>query len=149
MKPEKALYGCIQSALLWYQCLKQTLCSIGFNTNPYDKCIFIRSSENSNAVIIVSVDDLMIISSCDDVIDEVVNLLRTKFEITLNRGDTHSYLGMEFYFNDGQVKITMKGYIDKLLTENNIISTSTTPASNDIFTITDEPRWKSRRRYTH
>jgi hypothetical protein len=48
---------------------------------------------------------LMIMSSDDAVIEDVE-------EITLNRGDTHSYLGMEFQFSDGQVKITMKGYID-------------------------------------
>ena len=33
----KALYGCIQSALLWYECLKETLTEIGFTPNFYDQ----------------------------------------------------------------------------------------------------------------
>jgi hypothetical protein len=32
----------------------------------------------------------------------------------------------------------MNGYIDKLLTEHNVDDTSPTPASNDLFTLTDE-----------
>jgi hypothetical protein len=99
-------------------------------------------SDHLKTTIVLSsfMDDLMIMSSDDAVIDEVVNHLKTKFEeITLNRGDTHSYLGMKFQFSDGQVKITMKGYIDKLLTEHHVDGTSPTPASNDLFTLTDEP----------
>jgi hypothetical protein len=46
---------------------------------------------------------------------------------------------MEFHFSNGQVKITMKGYIDKLLSENHIDENCSTPAGNDLFTITDEP----------
>ena len=35
----KALYGCIQSALLWYELLKDTLEKEGFVVNPYDPCV--------------------------------------------------------------------------------------------------------------
>ena len=33
---KKALYGCIQSAVLWYNELASTLDSMGFEKNPYD-----------------------------------------------------------------------------------------------------------------
>ncbi|RYH22672.1 hypothetical protein EON65_18880 [archaeon] len=36
----KALYGCIESALLWYQHLSCTLESLGFTSNPMDGCVF-------------------------------------------------------------------------------------------------------------
>jgi hypothetical protein len=42
VKLEKALYGCVQSALLWYKCLSKALCEIGFSINPYDECIIHR-----------------------------------------------------------------------------------------------------------
>ena len=34
----KALYGCIESALMWYNLYKNTLEKEGFVLNPYDKC---------------------------------------------------------------------------------------------------------------
>ena len=36
----KALYGCIQSSLLWYRHLKSSLESIGFEANAKDNCVF-------------------------------------------------------------------------------------------------------------
>jgi hypothetical protein len=32
----KALYGCVQSALLWYELFSSTLQGTGFELNPYD-----------------------------------------------------------------------------------------------------------------
>jgi hypothetical protein len=140
VKLEKALYGCLQSALLWYNCLKNALTKIGFTTNPYDDCIFTKSSEGNYCTIIVYVDDLMIISNDKTLIDDVIKYLQDEFkEITVNRGNTHSYLGMEFVFKEGQVEIKMKGYIENLLNENNIESTCVTPAGEDLFNLKDEP----------
>ena len=36
---DKALYGCVQSALLWYESYSSTLKDIGFELNPYDMCV--------------------------------------------------------------------------------------------------------------
>ena len=36
---DKALYGCVQSALLWYELYSETLESMGFVLNPYDFCV--------------------------------------------------------------------------------------------------------------
>jgi hypothetical protein len=35
----KALYGCIKSALLWYNLFTSTLKGMGFVLNPYDPCV--------------------------------------------------------------------------------------------------------------
>ena len=35
----KALYGCIQSAMLWWKLLTSTLIKEGFTVNPFDQCI--------------------------------------------------------------------------------------------------------------
>jgi hypothetical protein len=39
---KKALYGCIQSAVLWYNELASTLKATDFVQNPYDICSFTR-----------------------------------------------------------------------------------------------------------
>ena len=36
---DKALYGCVQSALLWYELYSSTLVEMGFEINPYDLCV--------------------------------------------------------------------------------------------------------------
>jgi hypothetical protein len=140
VKLNKALYGCVQSALLWYECLREFLLRIGFTTNPYDECIFTRNNDTGSCTIIVYVDDLLFMASSKDIIEEVIQCLRSEFkDINVNYGNVISYLGMELSFDRGKLKVTMTGYIKKLLKEYNITSTSPTPASNDLFTITDEP----------
>ena len=37
---DKALYGCVESAKLWYDHLRKTLESLGFTVNPHDICVF-------------------------------------------------------------------------------------------------------------
>ena len=47
VKLKKALYGCIQSAVLWYNELTSTLEELGFIRNPYDTCSFSRPHQDS------------------------------------------------------------------------------------------------------
>ena len=56
---KKALYGCVQSAKLWYDRFKTFLCSIGFEINPMDPCVFNRVSsiDGSQCTIGLHVDD--------------------------------------------------------------------------------------------
>ena len=36
---DKALYGCVQSALVWYKLYLSTLKDMGFELNPNDMCV--------------------------------------------------------------------------------------------------------------
>ena len=132
----KALYGCVESARLWYENVKETLESIGYKSNEYDPCIFSRD-ENT---IIVYVDDFLLFCMDDSLIDEIINILTEKYkDIKVNRGDNHNYLGMNFAFENEEVLITMTGYVEDLLKSNNVTGTSHTPASPELFTIPELP----------
>ena len=37
---DKALYGCIESAKLFYDNISNVLLDFGFEKNPYDHCVF-------------------------------------------------------------------------------------------------------------
>ena len=37
---DKALYGCVESAALWYENLRQSLHLLGYTPNPIDMCVF-------------------------------------------------------------------------------------------------------------
>ena len=45
---KKALYGCVQSAKLWYNHLSNVLKELGFEANPVDPCVFNRMSASGN-----------------------------------------------------------------------------------------------------
>ena len=57
---DQALYGCIESALLWYKELSTFLGSIGFCPNPYEECILNKEQSGTQTTIAVYVDDLLI-----------------------------------------------------------------------------------------
>ena len=39
VKVLRAIYGCIEPALLWYELHVKTLKGLGFKLNPYDRCV--------------------------------------------------------------------------------------------------------------
>jgi hypothetical protein len=58
VKLNKALYGCVQSARLWYNYLSKFLLTIGFTPNPVDPCVFNRTtSTGKQTTLAIHVDD--------------------------------------------------------------------------------------------
>ena len=50
VKLNKALYGCVKSARLWYEHLKSVMLRIGYQINPLDQCVFNKFDPSSNVV---------------------------------------------------------------------------------------------------
>lgn len=70
----------MQSAVLWYNELKSSLLGMGFKENMYDICSFSRSKGTFTDRILVYVDDLLITSDSDQILDEVDATLRERKE---------------------------------------------------------------------
>ena len=147
VKLKKALYGCIESAKLWFETLQNFLLELGFSQNPHDICVFNKDFNGQQCTICVHVDDLMITCKTKSVVDEVCNSLRAKFTtINENRGKIHPYLGMIFDFSSGHdVSITMSGYVNDVLKEYEVTKTAKTPAANDLYDIRDSPKLPSQK----
>ena len=47
----KALYGCVKSALLWYELFSTTLKDMGFELNPYDECVANKTIDGKQCTI--------------------------------------------------------------------------------------------------
>jgi hypothetical protein len=126
----KALYGCVESALLWYKHLDGTLKEAGFERNLYDRCLYVAPGIH----VLIYVDDLFIASESEEKKDKLIKLLREKYKaITLSEGKIHSYLGMKFNFSSpGQVSITMLNQIEEALQDMDVKEYAT-PATNDLF----------------
>ena len=60
MKIQKALYGMLKSALLFYQKLRDNLEGNGFQINRYDPCVANKMIDREQMTIVWHVDDLKV-----------------------------------------------------------------------------------------
>jgi hypothetical protein len=108
---QKALYGIMKSALLFYRKLISELNEMGFEVNPYNPCIVNKIVNGSQMTIRWHVDDLMVSHSSGKAISKFLRAL-----ITESTGKIHDYLGMTFDFSlQDEVKINMMQYISKVI----------------------------------
>jgi hypothetical protein len=113
---QKALYGMLQSALLYYKKFKKDIEQIGFKINPYDPCVANGMINGHQHTITWHVDDIK--SSLVDVNDDFLHWLEAMYasdgigQITASRGLKHNYLGMTLdYSKKGELKLNMTDYI--------------------------------------
>ena len=104
----KALYGCVVSALLWYELFSGYLKEIGFKINPYDSCIANKIIDNNQCTIAWYVTH-----ANQDVVTQIVQDIEKKFgKMSVMRGHKHKFLGMDINFkHDGTVTVQMKDYL--------------------------------------
>ena len=116
MKLLKALYGCMQSALLWYQTFSTKLSKMGFKLNLYDPCVANLDINGHQCIVCWYVDDVKISLIDSRVVDQVIESLEDEFgKLTVTRGRKHTYVGMNIEFtDDGNVVIEMINYLKEL-----------------------------------
>ena len=137
---DKALYGCIKSALLWYELYSTTLVDMGFQINPYDLCVANADIDGTQCTICWYVDDNKISHINPTVVDKVITNIESKFgKMTTTRGKAHEFLGMDLTFDKGAVRIGMKKHILKILDMfgEPIKRTAATPAQHFLFHVRD------------
>ena len=143
VKLKKALYGCVQSSLVWYNTLTEKLKALGFSVNDQDVCVMNKIDNQGNQVtIVIHVDDIMLTAKDDEAVEEELRQLKAAFgELTVNRGPVVNYLGMNFDFRQPEdgVKITMSGFVDEFMNDMDkpIPGIAKTPAGRDLFTVGD------------
>jgi len=145
-KLKKALYGTLQAAKLFWQELTGFLKDLGFETNPYDKCVANKIIDGKQCTIIWHVDDLKISHMDKAVVEEIVACINKRFgkeaPVVVHRGHVHEYLGMTIdYSNPGEVWFDMIAYIERILSEvpDELLrgSAAATPAANHLFEVKD------------
>ena len=90
-----ALYGCVESAALWYHNLSAALKDAGYIKNEYEICVYNkRNKVGVQCIVVVHVDDLIITSLDADMIKELKAFLKNRYgEITYTDGLVLNYLG--------------------------------------------------------
>ena len=136
---DKAMYGCIESAKLWYEYLRGVLVNeMGFTPNDCEMCAFNKTdAAGFQVTIILHVDDMMITCANKVTLVEVDASLRKRFKETkFHYGPCVPFLGMDFdYTVPGEVRITMAGMEADILATSGVDGVAKTPATEALFEV--------------
>ena len=87
MRLVKALYGCVKSALLWYDLFSSTLIELGFILNPYDPCVANKMTNGNQCTVAWYVDDMKISHVETKVVTNIITAIEAKFgKMSVTRG---------------------------------------------------------------
>ena len=134
---DKFLYGLKQSPLKFQQHLAEALKTGGYSQLKQDECLFIRRTKFGFCLLSTHVDDILIVSTSQSLVDELVfHLIATYKKITFHQ-TADSYLGMTITRSPDlrELWITQLGLTNKIvtsyLTPESLLSR--TPANVDLF----------------
>ena len=138
LRLSRDLYGCVQSALLWYHTFVDKLLKDGFQLNKYDPCVANKTINGEQCTICWYVDDTKVSHKDPKVVDKVLASMEGCFnKMTIKRGKSHTFVGIDFTLNkNGTVSIFMKDYINECIDvfgRNDIKKKASTPARHDLF----------------
>ncbi len=120
LRLQKALYGMMKIALLFYRKLVAELRDMGFEINPYDPCVANKMVNGTQMTVRWHVDDLIISHTSQDDIMAFVKKVKDIYGENLAEkvGTVHNYSGMTFdYSVDDKVRINMNQYLSKVIKE--------------------------------
>jgi hypothetical protein len=140
VKLQKALYGCLRSALLFYLKLLKDLEDRVFKLNPCGPCVANKVINGKQFTITWHVNDLKLSHVDTKVVYDTITWLKSIYgeDMRVSRGKKHDYLGMDLdYSVPGEVKVTMVDYLKRVITEfpEEITGTASSPAAERLFTI--------------
>jgi hypothetical protein len=143
VKMQKALYGLLRSALLFYKKLVKYLENYGFDINPYDPCVANMMVNGKQLTVIWHVKDLKVSHVDAFELTKFASYLSSIYEgLAVHRGKKHNYLGMDLDYSErGKLKMSMINYINNVLKEfpeHLGASTATSPAAEHLFKVRDE-----------
>jgi len=137
LRLSKALYGCIQSALLWYNTFKEHLIDMGFKLNPYDPCVANAVIDGHQCTICWYVDDMKISHKKSKTVNRIIRQMEEKFgKMTITRGNKHTFVGIDIEFKrNGTVALSMEDYIKECVNTygDEIPKVAPTPAKGNLF----------------
>ena len=120
----RAIYGMLNSAILFYKKWRKDVESCGFKVNSYEPCVTNKKVNGKWLTITWHVDDLKASHQDTKVIDWFIEWVDNKYgddkmgRVTAHCGKKHDYLAMILdYSEKGKVKIDMTEYVWKMITE--------------------------------
>ncbi|KAM1462770.1 hypothetical protein EV1_046409 [Malus domestica] len=115
-KLNKSIYGLKQASRQWYLKFDQVVTLNGFVENKLDDCIYLKFNGTEFIILVLYVDDILLASSCTQLLKETKSLLNANFEMK-DLGEAHFVLGIEIARdrNKRLLGLSQKNYIERIL----------------------------------
>ena len=139
----------MESAALWHEHLSASLIELGYERNKHDCCVFNNTDEDgTQCTVAFHVDDLLITSQSKSMIESMCAGMSSKYgTVSRTDGPIVNYLGMVFDLSHaGEARVSMKGYVEDLLTGSGIPGVARSPATEGLFDIREVPAVTEERR---
>ena len=110
----RSIYGLKQASRSWNQRFDEVISTLGFSRLKSDACVYV--SKNGKYYVVLYVDDILVIGKNLDEIKRIKSELSKAFRMK-DLGEVENFLGLEISrnFEIGELKISQKAYIEKIL----------------------------------
>lgn len=116
-KLKKSLYGLKQAARAWNKVYHEAVIGFGFNQSEVDKCLYSMKKGNDVCYMIVHVDDILVVSNNEQLIENFKNHIGSLFEVKA-MGNVKHFLGIDVNRDQqGNYHISQQQYIEKIVEE--------------------------------
>ena len=141
LKLLRALYGCIESALLWYELFVSKLEKMGFILNPYDKCVANKIIDGKQCTILWYVDDVKVSHVNKTVVENIIKEIEDEYgNVNPTYRNVQEYLGMKIHISDDcKLHIDMRDQVSEIIQDfsEDVNGTVSTPASRGLMIVDD------------
>lgn len=117
-KLKKSLYGLKQAPRCWNQKFDSVLKRFGFTNSHSDKCVYTGELDEIKVYLILYVDDGLIISQEQYILDKVINDLKENFEI--KTCEPRNFVGLEIKRGKDYIFLHQAKYIEKIICKFNM-----------------------------
>ncbi|UYV72111.1 hypothetical protein LAZ67_9001848 [Cordylochernes scorpioides] len=119
-KLKKAIYGQKQAGRSWNTKIASTLIKNNFKQSIVDPYLFTKNEENHSIYLILYVDDMLLASDSEIIIQNTVKTFEKEFEIK-NLGDPTQFIGIGISRNrEGELLLSQKIKIQELVERYNL-----------------------------
>lgn len=124
------LCGLKQAGRQWNQKLSTTLISLGYTQSKANHSLFVKSSNTSNTVLLVYVDDLVLAGNNMAEISVVINLFDSQFRI-IDLGALRVFLGLEVTRSKKRVILNKRKYTLEILDDSGVLTVKPSTIPSD------------------
>jgi hypothetical protein len=110
----KGLYGLKQAARQWNKEIDKVLKKSGYSQSAHDPCLYCIDRDNSTNYILIHVDDILMASDCEELMNKAFKDLNEEFELK-DLGDIKVFLSIEVERNVKGYAISQSRYIDEVV----------------------------------
>lgn len=127
LKLRKSLYGLKQAAKCWNDTFNNFVVQLGFQRSENDSCLYTLKKDGKCLYLCLYVDDILLGSEDDNLIDLTKEQLMSKFKIK-DKGPVSHFLGLEVNYDreKGIMKIGQTKFAQKILSKFNMLNCNTT-----------------------